>query len=35
MGDREKTGVSPEPRTDEDFLNGSVQSFRRTRIFLP
>ena len=35
MGDREKTGVSPEPRIDEDFLNGSVQSFRRTRIFLP
>lgn len=35
VGDREKTGSSPEPRIDEDFVNGSVQSFRRTRIFLP
>lgn len=41
VGDREKTGGgggwrrSPEPRIDEDFLNGFVQSFRRTRLFLP
>lgn len=34
-GTERRRGGSPEPRIDEDFLNGFAQSFRRTRIFLP